>query len=108
MEEDEESPLEVPTPAQGCSPTTFDFDSFSNFMIKVVIEPFGGRLFQPILELATELDLPDDLMDLLKMKGQSQGGSLRKNLRKPTTPAKIMKTSATGPALATKTFETKE
>jgi len=46
MAEDENGPGGNSIPAQECSPTSYDYLSFTNFMTKVVIEPFGGRLFQ--------------------------------------------------------------
>lgn len=35
--------------------------SFTDFISRVVIEPFGGRLFQPVHDLATELELSESL-----------------------------------------------
>ena len=46
MAEDENGTGEHSSPAQECSPMTYDYLSFTNFMKKVVIEPFGGRLYQ--------------------------------------------------------------
>ena len=40
--------------------------SFTDFVSRVVIEPFGGRLYQPVHDLATELDLPDSLIMRIK------------------------------------------
>ena len=39
--------------------------SFTDFATRVVIEPFGGRLFQPVHDLASELELPEELMEAL-------------------------------------------
>ena len=88
--------------------------SFTDFVSRVVIHPFGGRLFQPVHDLATELDLPESLFSALKEEAQVQGASLRRNQRKPRTPSKIMKTNIGTPAVsiqstsAKKKFETKE
>ena len=44
--------------------------SFTDFVTKVVIEPFGGRLYQPVYDLASELDLSDRLLEQIKEKAQ--------------------------------------
>jgi len=72
--------------------------------MKVVIEPYGSRLFQQIQELARELDLSEELLSALQKKCPS---SQRKNLRKPTTPSKILK-AGLAPSITKKTYETKE
>ena len=46
--------------------------SFTDFMSRVVIEPFGSRLFQPIYDLAQELDLDESLFTVLKQKAEGQ------------------------------------
>lgn len=77
-------------------------------MLKVVIEPYGGRLYQPISELAQELDLSEDLIDALNKKWKGEMAQ-RKNLRKPTTPSKILKPAAGANSLCVKrTFKTQE
>ena len=57
-----------------------------------MIEPFGGRLYQPVHDLATELDLPEALMAKLREKAQ------RRNNRKPRTPSKHLHSKVGTPA----------
>ena len=66
------------------------YESFDSFVSKVIIEPFGARLYHPLNELATELELSDKLIDELKKKAQKEGCWSRKFSRKPVTPSKII------------------
>ena len=71
-----------------------NYCSFADFISKVVIGPFAGRMYEPLNELATELDLKDDLMSELKEKwAQTEGSQKRRHSRKPSTPSKILKGS---------------
>ena len=69
-----------------------DLKSFSHYVTKIMIEPFGGRLFQSLHDIATELDLPDKLISALKRKAESVNGTQRRNSRKPATPSRKIKT----------------
>ena len=90
MLEDEEDGQEMPK-TNNVVPN--DYETFDDFVARVLIEPYGSRLFQPLHDLATELDLSESLFSQLKKKTQNEGGSLRKHMRKPTTPSKILKTN---------------
>jgi len=45
--------------------TVNELDCFSDFVSIVVIQPFGARLFQPLHDIATELELSEALFDEL-------------------------------------------
>lgn len=45
--------------------TVNELESFSDFVSIVVIQPFGARLFQPLHDIATELELSEALFDEL-------------------------------------------
>ena len=53
------------------SKTNGDYETFDDFVARVLIEPYGSRLFQPLHDLATELDLSDSLFSQLKKKTQN-------------------------------------
>ena len=42
--------------------------SFLDFVERVMIEPFGGRLYQSVHDIAIELDLPEATFSRLKEK----------------------------------------
>lgn len=57
-----------------------NYCSFTDFVSKVVIGPFAGRMYEPLHGLATDLDLKDTLFNELKEKwAQSEGSSKRRN-----------------------------
>ena len=87
MAEDPDVDLEVPP-----GPASQEFAaSFIEFIERVVIEPFGGRLYQPVHDIVSELDMPEKLLKKLKQKAHMQGASQRRNNRKPKTPSKVLK-----------------
>lgn len=59
-------------------------------MRKVVIQPYGFRLYESLHELTAELELADSLVNELKVLS---GSTSRKQSRKPKTPSKILKTA---------------
>lgn len=68
MLEDEEDGQEEPK-TNNVVPN--DYETFDDFVARVLIEPYGSRLFQPLHDLATELDLSESLFSQLKKKTQN-------------------------------------
>ena len=68
MLEDEEDGQEEPK-TNNVAPN--DYETFDDFVARVLIEPYGSRLFQPLHDLATELDLSESLFSQLKKKTQN-------------------------------------
>ena len=59
----------VPDPKlESTSAQHFSFATFENFIKQVVVEPLGSRLYQPVHDLISELDLPSSFIILLKDK----------------------------------------
>ena len=108
MVEDDDSPQQPEPSTPTNTVSTYFFDSFTQFVERVIIKPFGERLSAALVELVTELDLPDWLVTELKKKTENQGPSQRKHLRKPMTPTKVIRNSVKAQKNQHKTFETKE
>lgn len=109
IEASEEGAKEEPSAAMDAhTAATARYASFAAFFKAVVVEPFAAFLYEPILELCTEMELPDELVEVLKQRhAEALRGQTRKVSRKPTTPAKITK-EAPPVKCETKTVESKE
>ena len=69
-EEEQEGPSEGEkvNRSEGSTAANHNFETFYDFFLKFVIEPFGGRLYQTLYDLTAELELSEDLVSELKAK----------------------------------------
>ena len=63
-------------------------EQFAQSVKSLVIEPFGKRLNQDLIELFQDLELPEKFLQDLKL---AQQHSPRRSSRKPQTPVKLTK-----------------